>query len=374
MIGPSFTGSRNVLTYPRRLINLSAPVNVEMSYGCVARNIVKGIYSNGDYAKLLPIGGISYYPEEESVIQGALGEKFDPNYPGVRIYHQFALYENPSKKLRVGFPIFELDNFNKTEKESLSGLDLILVTCDWAKQVIQNAGIKVPAEVVPLGVDRTIFNKDVFPLIPKKPDYVRFGSIGKLEQRKAHHILPEVFRAAFSPSDKVELYLLLNNPFLKDEEFKEWIDYYKSILGDQVTFVGRLNHPSEVAQFIKSCDAMTQVSSAEGWNLPCSDSLAMEVPTITSNYSAMTQYCNSENCFLIESTELVEARDERWFFGQGRWMDIGAPQQEQWISHLREIYKGVREGKKLKSGLGGEFCWRETANQMIKVIEEYYPR
>jgi hypothetical protein len=68
----------------------------------------------------------------------------------------------------------------------------------------------------------------------------------------------------------------------------------------------------------------------------------------------------------IDSLEL--AYDSRWFFGTGHWGHIGEPQEEQMISHLREVHRLKQSGAKIKSGGVDRFTWENSAKAIIKEL------
>jgi hypothetical protein len=351
-------------------INFSGPFNVSTSYGACTRNIVKALQSINQNPRLFPIGGLECYPEESDSLREALAEPWNPNCPSVRLFHQNNLYEHTSRKLRVGYPIFELTIFNNKELENLRNQDALFVTSEWGKNIIKENNISCPTYVVPLGSDPEVFHKNVAPSIPKKKGFVRFGSIGKLEQRKLHDLLPTLFWKAFNATDKVELYLLLNNPFVSEQEFQEWVNYYKGILGDQVTFVPRLQRPSDVAAFMASCDIMLQPSRSEGWNMPACDAMSMELPIVGVDYSASTEFLNNSNSYLVKPNSLEIARDGKWFTEElGKWAMIDHQEADELVSLMRQARNDVLNGR-AKHGSLGKFTWQNTARTMVSALEE----
>ena len=135
-------------------INLTAPIN-SLGYGVAAYNILCGLYDKGEELALWPIG----HPEEmprmdvlQAVIQNS--RQIPPNgAPSVKIWHQHELQQHIGKGLHVGFPIFELNTFTEIEKNSLKYCDILFACSKWAKEVIDQNGLKIPTHVVPLGVD-----------------------------------------------------------------------------------------------------------------------------------------------------------------------------------------------------------------------------
>lgn len=358
-------------------INLTAPVGIYTSYQIASRNILKALHGRGHSVALFPIGELSGYSEDSEAINTARQNQtsYDRNAPSIRIWHQNDLSGHVGKSLHIGCPIFELDFFSPVELHHLKQQDALFVCSSWAKQVIKDNGIDVPTFVVPLGVDRTIFNEDVKPLLSKNKT-LRLLSIGKFEFRKGHPELIECFNKAFTKSDDVELLLFWNNPFISPDDFdKIKTKVLDTPLGNKIRFLPFVNHPSELSQVIASCDCLVNPHRAEGWSIPLVDSLSMGLHVIASNYSAPTEYLTSKNALLIEPTTLEVASDGVWFkSGIGSWMTFGEPQKEQLISHMRFVHKQKIAGT-LGVNMPGimtakRFSWNNTVAHLIDSLHQ----
>jgi glycosyltransferase involved in cell wall biosynthesis len=348
---------------------LNCPHNVSTSYGTVSRYLLKEL-SKKWKTVLFPIGGLDGYSEDATLVKASRDNQanYDPESPGVRIFHQNLLAENPSKTFRIGFPIFELSIFSPIELGHLRAQDALFVCSKWAKQVIENNNINVPTKVIPLGSDPDIFNPFVIPAIPSDNKY-RFLSVGKIEKRKGHVFLPKVFRQTFKNNEDVELWMMWHNHFMKKEEIKEWEDYYKSILGNQVRFLPWVNHPKEVASLMASADCLVNPSLAEGFGLPILDMMFLDKPVITTNYSAMPDYCK-EYLVNVDKTEL--AVDGKWFDGQngGEWAHYGKDQFEQLSIHMRNVFETRPKTDNLE--LRNNWTWVKSASRMTSSIERLF--
>ena len=64
-------------------------------------------------------------------------------------------------------------------------------------------------------------------------------------------------------------------------------------------------------------------AKAEGWNLDLLEMMSCGKSTIATNYSGHTEFCNKENCYLVDLPEMETAEDGKWFRGQGEWGKIG---------------------------------------------------
>ena len=353
-------------------LNFSSGLNAFLGYGHVGINLAKSLSNSGINISLFPIGGVQLATNDHNLIQSLINKQDTCGYndPCLTAWHEHDLI---ARKIGNGkyytLSFFELDTLNERRKHHLNYSDSIITPSSWAKNVMLNNGITAEIHTIPMGVDNSIF----YPIErPENKNYV-FFVFGKWEVRKSHFELKNIFNKAFTKNDNVELWMICHNPFLSQEETKEWEDYYKnSPLGDKIKIINPVATDVELAQTINNTDCGISLSKSEGWDLPLTQLLAMNKPIIASNHSAHKEYCNSENSYLVEIDELEESYDGKWFgFGTsniGRWAKIGPAQESQAIEHMRYVYKNnIRhnpEGVKTAQSL----TWTNTATKIKNLI------
>lgn len=355
------------------MINIIAPIN-QLGYGIAGLNIAKHLSTSIEVA-LWPISQPQVTNQNDADIVSKLMKNSQmPNFdaPCIRIWHQNDMSQFVGNGTKIGFPIFELDTFNNVEKHHLSYLDKIFVCSNWAKDIVIK-NLKIEADrvsVIPLGVDSTIFNP---PKVENSHNTTIFFNCGKWEIRKGHDILVDIFNDAFSIEDNVELWMMCDNPFLKSSETAQWQDLYKqSKLGSKIKMLPRLSSQQEVYYTMANVDCGIFPSRAEGWNLELLELMACGKHVITSNYSAHTEFCNTENAHLVNIDALESAKDGRWFFGQGNWAKFGKNQLDQYVEHMKKIHK-LKQSSELypnKAGLdtASKFSWQNTAEKIIQHV------
>lgn len=349
--------------------NFIAPINVS-SYGLSSLNFCKALSSQGVDYSLFPIYSAKNINFEDQkprdFINQALqrAQLYDNTVPNLRLWHQFNMTGWVSKGIRVGFPIFELDKFNKIELHHLSNVDRLYVTCQWAKSVIEQNNINVDTRVVNLGVDREIFYERH---IPRENEPYTFLNVGKIEVRKGHDILASLFNKAFEPSDNVQLNISFTNLGMTEDEHKSWMTRYKATkMGHKINFVKRLPTQNDMAELYSLSDCLLQPSRAEGWNLPLIEAMACNRPTITTNYSAHTEFCTPLNSFLVDINETEVAFDGKYFFGQGNWAKIGGGEIDQFIEYMRHCYRNNIKTNKPGVETSERFSWTRASQQLLQ--------
>ena len=349
-------------------LNYIGPI-CSTGYGLTSINILKNLIKYYDIT-LSPISHqLAVDNEEDYNLCNSLLDSqkiIDIHAPCLKIWHQFDLASRIGKGEYFGFPIFELDTFDFKEKNHLNCADHLLVCSNWAKTIIENNKINKPVTVVPLGVDTSIFDANIPESSYQNPNYI-FLTIGKWEIRKGHDVLIETFNKAFEENDNVELWLATSNPFLNQEELQYWINLVdNSKLRSKIKIFNRLNSHHDVAKLIKYSNCGVYVSRAEGWNLELLETIVMNKPVIATNYSGHTEFCNSNNSFLVEINDNESAIDNKWFFGNGKWAKIEKTQKDQIIEHMRYCYKNRILTNNDYLGTKNTFSWKNTA----KLIEQ----
>lgn len=320
--------------------NLITPLN-QLGYGVAGLNIAKSLHTKCNLS-LFPIKPIQIVTQEDAnIIKECIlnSQEFDNKAACLRIWHQNDMAEFVGRGQHIGFSFFELDTLNDAEKHHMNSLDKLFVTSKWAKSICEDQLSLSSADisVVPLGVDLSIFQPTS--LLNQNQDKTIFFNCGKWEVRKGHDVLYKIFNKTFTAQDNVELWMMCDNPFLSQEQTKEWQDLYKnSVLGDKIKFIPRVNTPSEVYNIMAQTDCGVFPSRAEGWNLELLEMMACGKRVIATNYSAHTEFCNSENCFLVDIDETETAFDGVWFQGNGNWASIKEKQEDQICDYMKQVH------------------------------------
>jgi len=350
-------------------LNLSCPIN-NTGYGIASWNILKNLYNLNQDISYFPIGQPSVSSKEDYDIIVKLynnSYNFDSYSPFVKIWHQFDLASHIGKGVYFALPFFELDTFNAMELSHLKVPDRLLVTSNWAKEVILSNNINSQIDIVPLGVDRTIFNEDKY--VQNHNNKYVFLNIGKWEVRKGHDILLELFQKAFPENNDVELWILASentNNYSSDKELDQWKNMYKS--DSRVKLLKSAQNHSEIAQIMNDADCGVFPSRAEGWNLELLEMMSMNKPVISTNYSAHTEFCDKNNCYLIDINEKEKAYDGKAFIGQGYWAKIDKDQKDQTIEHMRNCFNN-----RIKTNSHGvltaqKYTWFNSAQTLLRCI------
>lgn len=360
-------------------INLACPIN-QLGYGVSGLNITKSLIELKQDVALHPIGAIEAPEEYTPILKAAIGAGRTPDWkaPSIRMWHQHDMSQFIGSGTKYGFPIFELDRFSDLELHHLHYLDNWMVASEWAKEIMVESlshirgedYVKNHTHVIPLGVDRDIFKES----ISHRKETI-FFNCGKWEVRKGHDILVEAFNKAFNEDDDVELWMMCDNPFFPEEENFRWERLYRSSkLGEKIRIIPRQKTQQDVYNIMTQTDCGVFPARAEGWNLELLEMMSCGKQVIATNYSAHTEFCNDENCYLVNTDEKEDANDGFWFRGQGQWASIKEEQIDSLAEHMRDVHE-KKKNDDLSINQAGidtakKFSWKNSAQKIIEAIEK----
>ena len=353
-------------------LSFYGPIN-NLGYGISSYNLWKNLRENIS-TTLFPINEVTV---EKHWYQKGLVEDiknqihYDPSAPCLKVWHANDMIIKPySKNLYAGYTFFEIDKITEQEKIGYNILDIVYVPSKWAKDILIDNGIDNNKIVVaPAGVDTEVFDHNAYnDILEDKEEKYIFLNIGKWELRKGHDLLVHMFNQAFTEKDNVELWMVNSNPFLSSKENQQWINLYKnSKLGDKIQILPRLPTQKDIAKLIKLSDCGIYPSRAEGWNNEVIETMAMDRPVITTNYSAHTEYCDKSNSFLVEAQNLELADDGKFFDGTGQWAFLDSL-LENFIDYMRYVYSNKINTNKSGLKTASKFNWAKTTDRIIETL------
>lgn len=361
-----------------RALNLVGPINTS-GYGIVAFHLLHELADLGVEVALFPTEG-GKFPDLELDLGAVMQVKkavsrqavYPLDAPCLRITPEFNLTLFAGRGPRAGLCFFETDAFSERDKHHLGALDRLLVPSDWARSVVEASELRgLPASVVPMGVDRSVFAESDVPAA----DETVFLHVGKWEHRKGQDFLLEAFARAFSPGDAVRLDLLCDNPYLGPRN-QEWMaECRRSPMADHIRILPRVASARAVAERMQAADCGVFPARAEGWNLELLETMSCGKTVIATDYSGHTAFATPDNCRLIHIDRLERAVDVRYhqLYGRdkiGRWAHLGEPQLEQTVEHLRAVHRAKQEGRSLHNAAGLETARQHTWERSARRIAE----
>lgn len=344
-------------------LTFASPITRRTGYGITGINTARGLIELGNEVTLLPMGPVDIDDEDRAVIESHLmttGRGYDPKAPVVRNFHEFDVQFPPGTGKKVVWPFFEVDELQWEAVHQLNQCDAVAAPSTWAEEVLRKNGVEVPIFLIHSGVDTELFK----PREVERPrDEYRFYTAGKYEIRKGYPELIEAFLKAFPHEKDVSLYLLCHNSFLdmRQPGYVAGTIMTLSRNDSRVKVMPPLRKHEEVALFFNACDCGVFPARAEGFGMPCLESLASGNPVMSTFVTAQKDYLTHEAATEIATDGLEKAEDGMFFHGRGRWYK---PNVESIVQGMREMYESKRRDNPEGMKRAAEFTWKRTAGMM----------
>lgn len=270
----------------------------------------------------------------------------------------------------IGYPPFEATKIPKIGKNFLRQMDTVWTSCKWAKEILVDNGIREEIiYIVPGGVDPHTF----FPApATQKADSFTFISVGKWERRKGQEELLRAWTEVFDENDDVELiahwgwHKTVSHLSVEEEIRKLNLPYLpkiKFIRGDMSI--------SEMVALYNKADCFILPTRGEFWGLPLLEAMACGTPLLTTAYSGILEYANSENAYLIPVKRMAEVNDQKWFSGDdfGAWAEVDFEALKDLMRHAYTHRDEVaQKGKLASQHVRQNWTWDEAAKKAKQAL------
>ncbi len=290
--------------------------------------------------------------------------------------HLHALNVDNEKK-KILFTMSEYDSTpNEFHKKILNKADEIWVPTQWNKEIFQRVCDK-NIEVIPLGVDTSLFNSK-----NKKKIFFSSGlkkfvflSNGTFIWRKGFDLLIKSFLKAFSKKDDVSLLIMSNKV-----DFDNHIDvneYFQNKDEDDPHIAICHSSISEelVPSIYNNTDAFALFSRGEGWGLPYMEAIACQKPLIGVNHTGPQSFLNEDDCYLVDSDmESNHPVSEIPFYKNTKFCDFSMRRVDDMVDHMRDVYKNnniaTEKANRAYNRIVDNYSWQKTADLVYNNIHK----
>ena len=376
-------------------ISAYAPIN-SLGYGIHSYNLLKALMNRGHKIALFPPFGRveeGFVATAEWMLNRAEATNDDI---GLMIFHEEFLRQFSGRK-RVGFPVFELSEFNDIALAGMKSCDKILQPSHWGKSILLSRGIS-NVGVVPEGYNHKTFfpDRSDSQAIGMMQFRINFIHIGKMEKRKSTEDILMAFTRAITGEKKPTLLMMhVLNPFVRgwEMEFKTLAENlgWRSE-GEQSSVYGvkairftkeksildvplaKYNSEHDLARLYNFFHFGIWASRAEGWNLPLLECCASGVPSFATPIGGQSEYVDINKWpdeFLFDHLDTEMANDQRFFFGdRGPWWK---PSVDQMTEKLKVVLANpeihyTHARKAILEQVAG-FTWENSAIAFEKEME-----
>lgn len=265
------------------------------------------------------------------------------------------------EKLPAGYKIiytmFEADSWPKQWVDAANCANQVWVPSRFCKESLVSSGCQAPVEIIPLGIDPTVFYPD--PFVPRDEEIFTFGYVGACSLRKGFDILTEAFRQEFGAKEPVRLSILSNAVLSCDIPNAKQIDFTEGPVST-----------AELRNFYHSLDAFVMPTRGEGFGLTPLEAMACGVMPIVTDWGGCRDFLGDHSLRIgvdrLESCEYMSCK--------GHW---AKPSIASLRYCMREAFKNraqTREmGEKAAAAVALDWTYERTAKIIADLLETVDP-
>jgi len=334
------------------------PIN-SVSFGQISTLILRELFNSKANVGILPIGNIDFSTQTDITqdfvnwlqqsINPAL-ETYNRKNKLFKLWHLNGSFESYSNE-QILLSFYELDQPTKVELNTVKNNNKVLFSSKETVDLYNQFGCN-NVEYIPLAFDKYNFNtidKTYF-----TDDRIVFNLVGKLEKRKHHLKIIQLWANKFGNNKKYTLQCSIFNPFMKPEDQDSLIS--QALNGKSyfnINFLPFMAQNKIYNDFLNSGNIVIGMSGGEGWGLPEFHSVAMGKHSVIMNAHGYKSWATKDNSILINPNSKIECYDGIFFhkgapYNQGNIYDFNG---DDFISGCEEAIKRSESNKINKNGL-----------------------
>lgn len=346
-----------------------------LSFGNVSVAIMREVFKRGLSPNIFPIGPVDLSTQKHdesfnqrlSVAINEAARHHSRDDSAYRLWHINGSLESYSRKDSRLITFFELDSLTPTETNILRNQDRVYVTSTYTREVFGSLGVN--AEYLPLGFDAHNFAAlDKRPLID---GVTTFLLAGKLEKRKGHFKVLNLWAKKYGNNMKYRLNCALHNPFMKPEHSNALIS--QALEGKQYANINWLPYMAtntEYNAFLQSGQIYLAMSGGEGRGLPEYHATALGAWPVALNAHAYKDYLTSDNAVLVNPNSKVPAADGVFFAPNGPYNigNIFDWDSDEFVTAMETAEQKAAIGINIKGLELQRLTYKDTVDALLKDV------
>ncbi|MFW9879737.1 MAG: glycosyltransferase family 4 protein, partial [Candidatus Thorarchaeota archaeon] len=288
------------------------------------------------------------------------------------------------KHIPIGYTVFETDSLPEPWLEKMDLMKLIFVPCKFNYDTFTRAGFnKDKLRIIPhiVNTERLDPNKHKSLSIPIQKKFY-FLSIMDATFRKGWDVLLRSYLREFQNNNDVGLIfkgyfggVTENHKRKLIQKIKNFKDSLNVKNPPEIIFYGDILDNDTICRLYKSTHCYVSSTRGDGWNLPLSEALAMEIPSIATNFGGQLEFMNESNSYLIDVLEMREYGEEMTKITPNyKGQNFAEPSEVHLRQLMRHVYENYDEAKnkaiKGRQDLIENFSWKLIIQKIINCLEE----
>jgi glycosyltransferase involved in cell wall biosynthesis len=286
------------------------------------------------------------------------------------LYASGDLFHKNSGRYRIGYTMLEVDGVPEDWILQANALDEVWVPSTFNQQTFLDSGLQKPIFVMPLGVNPDFYNPQIKPFRPSSR--YTFLSVFEWGERKAGELLLEAYHTAFRKNDDVLLIAKVINTDGSVNVRQEINALNLPSDGPPVAMLYNQELPAhQMGSLYRSADCLISPTRGEGWGMPMIEAMACGLPVIATDWSAHTDFINSEVAYPLQVQSMIPAVAKCPYYEGFRWAQ---PDVDHMVHLMRHVYENREEaavkGQKASEWVLGNWTWQHAAQKIADRLLE----
>ncbi|MDQ4132801.1 MAG: glycosyltransferase [Actinomycetota bacterium] len=265
---------------------------------------------------------------------------------------------------RIGWSMLEVTGLPADWVDGCNTMDEVWVPASFNVDTFRDSGVRVPVEVMPLGVDTAYFNPEIRGFRPS--ERFTFLSVFEWGERKAPELLLRAFAEEFKESEDVVLLLSVVN---RDPAVDVHAEIAKLDLPPGPPIVLLLNAGFESYQMgslYRSADCFVLPTRGEGWGMPVLEAMACGLPVIATAWSGPADFLHEDVGYPLRVAALVPAEARCPYYTGFEWAE---PDFDHLRSLMREVFEAPDAARAKGEAAAAEVAARHTWEQVAARVK-----
>lgn len=277
-------------------------------------------------------------------------------------YAQADAFRRVVGRRRIGWTMLEVTGLPQDWVDGCNVMDEVWVPASFNVETFRASGVKVPIQVMSLGVDLDYYHPDIrgYPA----SDRFTFLSVFEWGERKAPEVLLRAFADEFKASEDV---LLLLSVFNSDPTIDVEAEIAKLDLPPSPPIAVVINAEFadyQMGSLYRSADCFVLPTRGEGWGMPVLEAMACGLPVIATGWSGPADFLTEETGFPL-SWRMVPAEARCPYYEGFDWAD---PDPDDLRARMRYVVDHPEVAKARGSAAAGyvaaNHTWEHVADRV----------
>jgi len=284
----------------------------------------------------------------------------------------------------VGYFTIDGDPIPHVFKDIFYACDHVVLPSEYGQRVVTERFFDLSTSVIPYGVNMNSYNcadkaeakKGLKKLLRFGLEHVDFENkliftyVGNNQGRKNVGVARDAFKEFVKGKEKDVMFLLAMKSVILTEGDFSFMGFYdlNEFEHSNIRVAGFFLKDEIVANLYKVSDFLVHPSIGEGFGLTLMEAMASRCVPITTNYSAMTDFCHDENTLLLDDFVLMRGEfDVHRAIVTNQCMFNAFDQAYDLWKNDQEALKEMQEaGVKTAN----QYDWDDSAQMFMKLFQE----